>query len=391
MPDADPKPPSSDFSRSEDYPNHGESATPSLKAFIGARGSIDFPRYMELALYDTEHGYYAKGGGQIGRRGDFYTSVSIGPMFGRLLARRFAGVWEATGKPGAWRILEIGAHDGTLAADILSALHATHPDAWKALEYAIAEPLPRLSAFQRERLSPLAAKLRIAADPGELADNPLPGLAFGNEILDALPFHLVEMCDGNWWQLHVSAGDGGLSLERREIVEESPLARRLEILGNDFPEGYRTEIRTNFGKFLSGIAATLTEGIMLFTDYGFAAPEYYDRHRSTGTLRTFSRHRAEEDPLDSPGEKDITAHVDFTFLAREAEALGYHPTVFSTQGSYLTHLAKPMILSGGLDDAKSIAQFQSLTHPAHLGASFHAIELTKNGGIPAVVRHRLAL
>lgn len=347
---------------------------------------------MDMALYDTERGYYAKGNGQVGRGGDFYTSVSVGSMFGRLLARRFADGWDTAGKPGAWRILEIGAHDGMLAADILSELRETCPDAWKSLEYAIAEPLPRLRGFQRERLATLAAKLRIVTDPGELAADPLPGFAFGNEILDALPFHLVEICDGKWWQLHVCATPGGLSLEPREIAdEEGALARRLGILGNDFPEGYRTEIRTNFGEFLSGLAATLTDGTMLFTDYGFAAPEYYDRHRSTGTLRTFSRHKAEEDPLDSPGEKDITAHVDFTCLAEAAEASGYKPTVFSTQGSYLTHLAKPMILGGGLNDPKSIAQFQSLTHPAHLGASFHAIEFTEGGEIPPGVRHRLAL
>ena len=344
-----------------------------------------------MALYDAELGYYAKGNGQVGRGGDFYTSVSVGPMFGRLLARRFVDGWEAAGKPDAWHILEIGAHDGLLAADILSELREKHRDAWQCLEYAIAEPLPSLRGFQQKRLAPLAAKLRIATDPGELAEDPLPGFAFGNEILDALPFHLVEMGDGKWWQLHVRASGDGLAMERVEIAPGSPLDIRLDVLGNDFPEGYRTEIRTNYGTFLSGLAACLTDGVMLFTDYGFAAPEYFDRHRSEGTLRTFSRHKAGEDPLDSPGEKDITAHVDFTCLAKDAEPLGYMPTAFSTQGSYLTHLAKPLILGGGLSDSKSIAQFQSLTHPAHLGASFHAIELTKGGATPPEVRHRLAL
>ena len=95
--------------------------------------------------------------------------------------------------------------------------------------------------------------------------------------------------------------------------------------------------------------------------------------------------------MENPGEKDITAHVDFTDLANAAESLGFLPTVFSTQGSYLTHLATPMIMDGGLGDPKSIAQFRSLTHPAHLGASFHAIELKKDGSIPPETRHRLAL
>ena len=131
--------------------------------------------------------------------------------------------------------------------------------------------------------------------------------------------------------------------------------------------------------------------MMLFADYGFAAPEYYDSSRTTGTLRTFFNHTAGEDPLESPGERDITAHVDFTCLAESAASLGFRPTVFATQGSYLTHLAKPMMLAGELNDPKAIAQFKSLTHPAHLGASFHVMELSREGETPPEVKHRLAL
>ncbi len=395
MPDADPKPPSSDFSRPESYPNHGHSATPSFHEWIAiqieARGEVTFQEYMEIALYDPERGYYARSSAQVGRGGDFYTSVSVGSLFGRLLARRFLEGWEEMGAPVLWRILEIGAHDGKLAADILSEIRIIHPEAWQALEYAIAEPLPRLQESQHQRIGGLAARLRICPDISEFSGDALPGFVFGNEILDALPFHLLEMTGGKWQEIHVTAAAGKLAMEPRDPAAQSPLAARLEALGNDFPEGYRTEIRTNFGGFLAAIAATLTDGTMLFTDYGFAAPEYYDRHRSTGTLRTFSNHTAAEDPLDSPGEKDITAHVDFTALADAAENIGYRPTVFSSQGSYLTHLAKPMILGGGMNDAKTIAQFQSLTHPAHLGASFHAIELSKGANIPPEVKHRLAL
>lgn len=344
-----------------------------------------------MALYDLEAGYYAKTSGQVGRRGDFYTSVSVGALFGRLLARRFVKGWEDDGKPAAWRILEIGAHDGKLAADILSEIRTIRPDAWEALEYATVEPLPRLRESQQERLAGLAYNLRIATELDGLACEPLPGFAFGNEILDALPFHLVEHSGGTWKELHVSAEGGKLSMQPCGIDPASRLATSLLSLGDDFPEGYRTEIRTDFGSFLGSLAACLEDGTMLFTDYGFAAPEYYDRSRTAGTLRTFRKHTAGEDPLETPGERDITAHVDFTALAYAAQSLGYLPTVFSTQGSYLTHLAKPMIMDGGLSDPKSIAQFRSLTHPAHLGASFHAIEFSAAGEIPPEVKHRLAL
>lgn len=362
-------------------------ATPSLReriiTAISKRGSLAFPQYLEIALYDPELGYYARPGTQVGRSGDFYTSVSVGALFGKLLARRFLGWWEGNGKPADWRILEIGAHDGMLAADILAEIHLLSPNAWQALEYAIPEPLPRLRNLQQTRLESLASRLRLAGGFGEIASHPLPGVAFGNEILDALPFHLVEMKGGAWQELHVIAGENGtLALEPRETSIQ---------LGTAFPEGYRTEVRTSFPAFLEDVTRCLTDGLLLFADYGFASPEYYDVYRSSGTLRTFSSHKAGDDPFAAPGETDITAHVDFTDLAKAAISAGYSPTVFNSQGSYLTHLAKPMILNGGMDDAKTIAQFQSLTHPAHLGAKFHIIELERSAEIPPDVAHRLAL
>lgn len=354
-----------------------------ILAKITERGGIPFTDYLGIVLYDPELGYYARAGTQIGRKGDFYTSVSVGPLFGRLLARRFLTWWEGNGKPADWRVLEIGAHDGTLAADILLEIRALSPEAWQVLEYAIAEPLPRLRDLQKTRLQSLATRLHISAEFGGIAAHPLPGIAFGNEILDALPFRLIEMNGGSWKELHVVARENGtLALEPRETSIE---------LGNDFPEGYRTEVRTNFRELLGEISSCLSDGLLLFADYGFAAQEYYDSSRSSGTLRTFSSHKAGEDPFAAPGETDITAHVDFTDLAKAAIAAGYSPTVFSSQGSYLTHLAKPMILDGGMDDPKTIAQFRSLTHPAHLGARFHVIELERSAEIPPEVAHRLAL
>ena len=356
---------------------------------IATHGSISFPEFLDLALYHPQLGYYARADNQVGKAGDFYTSVSVGPLFGQLLARRFSTWWEANGHPSPWRILEIGAHDGKLAADILSTLREISPAAWNALEYAIPEPLPRLRAAQLARLSSLAPNLNIANGLPEISANPLPGIAFGNEILDALPFQLIEFSNSNWHELRVTAGaDASLHLALESPLTSTP--KQLAHLDFTFPEGYRTEIRTNYPAFLESVSACLTDGLLLFIDYGFAAPEYYNTQRTTGTIRTFSKHQASEDPLDRPGEIDITAHVDFTDLARAANSIGYAPTVFSNQESYLTHLAKPLILSGALDDQKIIAQFQSLTHPAHLGGKFHVIEFEKNQSTPSTVAHRLA-
>lgn len=378
-----------------DYPNPAAPATSScgvirekIDAALAKQGSISFPAFLDIALYDPENGYYAKNTNQVGREGDFYTSVSVGPLFGQLLARRFIRWWQDQGKPAAWRILEIGAHDGKLAADILQTLAKLAPDAWQALEYASVEPLPLLRDAQQQRLSPLAAKLHLTDDFQTLSKHPLPGIAFGNEILDALPFHLIRHVENEWLELFVSAN---WELIAKPIAPSSALGQKTARLVDPFPENYQTEIRTNYREFLSKISDCISDGLLLFIDYGFAAPEYYDTHRTRGTLRTFSKHQAAEDPLDSPGTRDITAHVDFTDLAREAETIGWHPTHFSNQGSYLTHLSTEMIQSGEMNDPKTIAQFRSLTHPAHLGASFHVVEFEKSKEPTPQAMHRLAL
>lgn len=395
MPDSNRNPQPFELAVEFNYSNPPDSATPSflsakekILSLIGTFGPISFPDFINIALYDPEHGYYASNSSQVGRDGDFYTSVSVGPLFGQLLARRFIQWWQDHGKHYSWRILEIGAHDGKLAADILQTIATISPQAWHHLEYATVEPLPLLREAQKQRLSPLAAKLHLATDFQTLSKHPLPGIAFGNEILDALPFHLIRRCENEWREVFVS---NNWELIIQNIDPASALGKKATALGDAFPENYQTEIRTNYLTFLSQISNSLNDGILIFIDYGFAAPEYYDAHRTRGTLRTFSQHQAAEDPLADPGKRDITAHVDFTDLTLDAATLGWHPTHFSSQGSYLTHLAAEMIQSGEMNDPKTIAQFRSLTHPAHLGARFHAIEFTKHTTSSHEVLHRLAL
>lgn len=320
---------------------------------------------MAAALYDPEDGYYARPAGQVGRGGDFFTSVSTGSLFGRLLARHIAAWHRVAGSPDRWRIVECGANDGSLAADILSALG--NPT---GLEYAIVEPLPLLATAQRERL-PAA---RIVATPDELAGDPLPSYVFGNEVIDALPFHVIES-DGQGWCLQ------GVSLSPDDRFVWTGLGEAPPALVAGIPPrpaGYRTEVRGNVSAFLAPLAATMTGGRMLWLDYGFEHDDYYHESRTTGTLRTFSRHRAAEDPLESPGEIDITAHVDFTALSAALAGAGGTVLRFEPQGRFLTEVARPWLLEleGRTDEAtrKDLRAFQTLTHPGHLGAKFHVIE-----------------
>ena len=336
-----------------------------LKEKIRREGHLLFPDFMAAALYDPADGYYARPAGQVGRGGDFFTSVSTGPLFGRLLARHIAAWHREAGSPDRWRIVECGANDGSLAADILAALGSS-----PGLEYTIVEPLPLLAAAQHERL-PAA---RILASPDELAADPLPSFVLGNEVIDALPFHLIES-DG--CALHLQgvtlSPDGrfvwiDLGEAPPELVAGIPLR----------PAGYRTEVRDCLPTFLAPLAAGMKGGRMLWLDYGFERDDYYHESRTTGTLRTFSRHRAAEDPLESPGEIDITAHVDFTALSAALSQAGGTVLRFEPQGRFLTEVARPWLLEleGRTDEAtrKDLRAFQTLTHPGHLGSKFHGIE-----------------
>jgi SAM-dependent MidA family methyltransferase len=398
MPDPDSSPPVQVAKRPEDYPIRSFPATPSLRERIreriGREGSMAFPEFMAWALYDPEYGYYAGTAKQVGRGGDFFTSVSVGPLFGRLLARRFLREWEGSG--ARWRIIECGAHDGTLAGDVLEEIGRLNPAALAALEYGICEPLPSLREAQRASLGKFGETVRIVENAAELAESPLPGIAFGNELLDALPFHVIEWRGGCWCECRVALDErGGFGWELAEI-SSTELAAVVGGLEGPFPEGYRTEVRTGYEGFFEPLGRALVAGAMLWFDYGFARPDYYDVARSKGTLRTYSRHRAGDCPLTDPGGMDITAHVDFTAVAMAAAKNGARAMVFRNQGAWLTEVAREWLIGQeGQPQPDLMREFRTLTHPAQLGGRFHAIELTWDARRPipdeAGLGHRLAL
>lgn len=341
---------------------------------------------MAAALYDPDCGYYASGTNPVGRAGDFFTSVSCGPLFGRLLALHFATWWENAGRPAAWRLLECGANDGTLADDILTALRDDAPDAYAAVEYVVSEPLPRNRESQAAKLAQHAGHFRSLPDLTELAAAPLPGFVFGNELLDALPCEIVEWRDNRWLR-----GKVALDAQQEfcwEFTAELPdeLAAALDPLGNPFPDGYRTEIRPALTDILKPWLAALSHGRMLWIDYGFARADYYSPLRRTGTLRTYAKHQAGEDPLAAPGSCDISAHVDFTAVCEAAEKLGAQLRAFIDQGTWLTRLAMPLLRSAPeeITTPEWSRQFQTLVHPAHLGAKFHVIEFAWHENVDAL-------
>jgi SAM-dependent MidA family methyltransferase len=339
---------------------------------IHQMGPIPFPSFMEMALYDPEAGYYAGRADQVGRAGDFFTSVTAGPLFGRLLATHIAQWWHQSGKPEAWRVVELGAHDGTLAEDILTEIRTSHPEAFAGLNYVILEPLDRLAAAQRDRLTAFAARLTITPTPQSL--DPLPGFLVANEVLDALPFHVVESADDGWHEMGVTASADG-NFEWHDLGPATAVAETLPTRSI----GYRTEVRPDFSEFLKPLIHTIRPGRMLWIDYGFERDDYYAEPRTTGTLRTFLNHKAGEDPLEHPGSQDITAHVDFTAVMEAVEQLDGQTLSFGNQARFLTNAARPWLtgLEGKTDPTtmKLLRNFQTLTHPGQMGSRFHVLEV----------------
>jgi SAM-dependent MidA family methyltransferase len=349
---------------------------------------MPFCDFMNLSLYHPEYGYYSQIPRRVGKSGDFFTSVSCGPVFGILLAEKIAHWWRSEKVRGPWRILEPGANNAALAIDILQHLRDYHPETYHELQYITLDPLPVPRAHQQEALSAFGNHTDCLDKPDSL--KPLPTFVIANEVLDAFPCHLIEYREQGWQEVWIESSADGEQLH--ETLR--PLHRFLPdvLIESRYPEGYRTEFRTEPSAFLHDMQKTMSHGRMLFLDYGFAEPEYYDQQRTKGTLRTYQHHRAAEDALSSPGDVDITAHVNFTSVANTARKLGMQLAGFMPQEFMLARLM-PELLARDLWKPRWQQNFQTLVHPAHLGGKFHALELSwcEEQKDDPLACHRLAL
>jgi SAM-dependent MidA family methyltransferase len=343
-----------------------------LRSECRAHGPITFRRFTEQALYNPDHGYYASGKAAIGCRGDFFTSVSVGPLFGRLMAMRFEEIWKRLGRPDEFTVVEQGAAGGEFAHDVLSAASG---EFGAAIRYVIIEPFPVLAARQR-RLLGCFPQVSWRSSPAEL--DPFDGIHFSNELLDAMPVNLVVFRGGEWRELYVTAALEFTSgpLSTRELEEELKHAAPPEI------EGYTTEIRCGLREWTASLATNLRRGAVIAIDYGYFREVYYTPDRTRGTLQCHSAHRRSENPLVSPGEIDITAHVDFTQVSRHAEAAGFRAEL-TDQHRFLAGLATALFTEGTPPEPRIAAAFRTLMHPELLGSPFKVLLLTR--GLPAAV------
>ncbi|MEY2539540.1 MAG: hypothetical protein QOG67_3280 [Verrucomicrobiota bacterium] len=354
-----------------------------VRSEIETHGPVSFAWFMEQALYHPEHGFYSSGRATLGRGGDYFTNVSVGPLFGRLLAFQFAEAWERLGRIDSFSIVEQGAHEGELARDVLDALQSQSPEFFSQVRYRIVEPF----AVLRERQ---ARNLRIFGDKVDWCDSldaldPFTGIHFSNELLDAMPVHLVcsserepnpnAPAETDWREKYVALMDGILIFVSQPIT--NPVLRdRLKKLPA-LPPNYETEMNLAALDWLDSVAAKLKRGFVLAVDYGFVRDEFFADHRRTGTLQCRKEHRLLASPLEQVGDADITAHVEWTSIARHAETLGLAIAGFTDQHHFLTGLItqEPALIQHG--DSKSRRALQTLLHPEMFGRSFQVLALSK--------------
>ena len=344
-----------------------------LREEISRRGPIPFRDFMERALYDPQYGYYGSGRAGVGRDGDFFTNVSVGPLFGQLLARQFAEMWTRLGEPGKFAIVEQGAHHGDFAADVLGALQAFAPACLAATSYWIVEPLAALRAAQQEKLTNWSGERVQWVDTVEGLP-PFTGVHFSNELPDAFPVHRVVRRAGGWRERAVDF-DGG----RFIFVDASISNAALEAAVARLPiatEGYETEINLAGPAWITEVAGRLVSGFLMAIDYGYARGDYYRPERNQGTLSAYAAHQREPDPLARPGEIDLTAHVDFTSLAEAGIASGLSLAGFTDQHHFMVGLGQ-LHFTGNQASPQEIRAFKTLMHPSLMGRSFHVLCLSR--------------
>jgi SAM-dependent MidA family methyltransferase len=314
-----------------------------IRAKIDKHGPVSFAWFMEQTLYHPEHGYYASGRASIGRRGDYFTNVSVGPLFGRLLAAQFAEMWGRLDRSDNFTIVEQGAHDGAFARDVLTATEQAAPEFFFALRYRIIEPFPVWQDRQSKTLSDFGDRVQWRKSLKELG--PFSGVHFSNELLDAMPVELNGKLVG-------------LDGERLAFVEGPA----------------KSETKSAVFDWIDNLAAKLERGFVVAVDYGFARAEFRE------VVQARAQHRYLDSPFERIGEADITMHVNWTDIVERAESNGLRVAGFTDQHHFVTGIISELLREEFEREDVDLATrrgLQTLLHPEMLGRAFQVLALEK--------------
>lgn len=361
---------------------------------INRAGKITFARFMELALYHRQLGYYNSHRLEIGTKGDFFTSPSVHAIFGETVGEQLAEMWETLGRPQPFYVVEFGAGMGYLAQDILAALKKEHPEFFTALKYCIIEISAELAAKQQQLLSALELPAEQVLWFGELAEinqaQVFVGCILANEVVDAFPVHRVRQTTAGLREIYVDCPQNNLVevLDNPSTPELEEYFNRLDI---ELEPEQTAEVNLQVFQWIKEISQYLQRGYCLIIDYGDLAPDLYAPQRFDGTLTCFRAHQLETDPFLAVGEQDITAQVDFTTLMAVGKQTGLLTTGYTNQMRFLTGLGiverlaqqfppgsdnvalykatlaiKTLMLPGGMGEVFKVLVFHKGVEPASL-------------------------
>lgn len=351
-----------------------------LAALLAARirrfGPITFAEYMRECLYHPFHGYYSKA--EARRFSDYYTSVDVHPIFGRLLARQFAEMWQQLDHPREFLLVEAAAGTGRLAGHVLEFAQAHLPDFFSALQYIAVERSPARCDQLANHLAYFIQKGKCRPSIETPARVPA-GCVFSNELLDALPVHRVLQQRGALKEIFVTT-DGKIFSEIPHPLSTCAISDYFSAQQITLEEGQLAEAGLEACDWITEIARRLDRGFVLTIDYGHEAGDLFDAHHQSGTVLSYSKHQASNNLYAAPGEQDLTAHVNFTALRQWGARHGLETLGLLTQTAFLLALGKGNdfadLYDNGMDESARVRarlQLKTLIYPEGLGERFQVL------------------
>jgi SAM-dependent MidA family methyltransferase len=348
-----------------------------LKNTILTHGPIPFSEWMEQVLYHPDHGYYASGQAIIGRKGNFFTSVSVGPLFGEILARQFSEMWNQLGRPTSWHLCEQGAHDAQLMVDVLSWLENYQPEMFQSCTCTIIEPSSSLESLQYAHLKERGFHSKCQWIPN-IQNLPLvPIIFYSNELVDSFPCAQVKFSNGKWNEMYVGWNVKNQTFEWIFSFPSQQLIKEIEKLQLPKIEDYTAEISIYAKNWIQALAGAMRSGYILTIDYGFLQEHLYSFDRPQGTLSCYYDHTRSNDPFKYVGFQDITSHVNFSDLIETGKTHGLKTIEFTDQHRWIVKLISEYLLQLERDHKSETVErlraLKTLMHPEMMGSAFKVL------------------
>jgi SAM-dependent MidA family methyltransferase len=335
---------------------------------IRKEGPISFHNFMEMALYHPEQGYYMAPQDKIGKNGDFYTSSSLGPVFGAMIGRQLEEMWRLTGGD-EFTVVEYGAGTGILCHDILDYLK-DNSGLYNRLRYAIIEKSPAMREMEKTHLREKVDWYDSIQDLSGIT-----GCILSNELVDNFPVHQVVMED-ELMEVFVDDQDGFVELLRPASQAIRDYLADLNVI---LPKGFRAEINLEATQWIAAISSCLKKGYVMTIDYGYSSESLYQPCRSQGTLLCYHQHHINDQPYQQVGKQDITAHVNFSALCHWGLRNGLACCGLTSQAQFLLTLGFKEYLrknaAGNGNIAQIAVQEVMLTHTllVDMGSKFKVL------------------